>query len=208
MPALPPPQPRGLVAGRRCAGPLGAGSRLGRTGAGLHSRCASGPRLAALRLAGPIDSLVRVSRRVGKAHDNRPRTRGALSRSYPGSRNAQTPRRHRERLQRGGLAGFPGDQGPTEVSARRLRPRGRRGPSSIPRSVPPAQSGRAIGSPARPPVGDPAWSEAPHPAGLCRRPNRSRAPRPGEVHAAERRHPRAPPPRVRAGTRWAPRRPR
>ena len=86
MPALPPPRshlepPRGIGGTRG-----GAAVRRPREGpdpasagptAGLHSRCASGPRSAAPRLAGPIDSLVRVSRRVGEARDFRPRTRGA-----------------------------------------------------------------------------------------------------------------------------------
>ena len=98
------------MAGRRCAGRLAAGSRLGRTGAGLHSRCASGPRPAALRLAGPIDSLVRVSRRVGRARDNRPRTRGAVTRSTPGAAGSCDHTAATESGRGGqGSSGLPGD---------------------------------------------------------------------------------------------------
>ena len=169
---------------------MAAGSRLGRTGAGLRSRFASGPSQT-LRLAGPIDSLVRVSRRVGRARHNRPRTRGADA-ADTGPRGNRRPGRHRERSRRAGLlTGGAGRPGPEKGGGRPrggARTPGRRGPSSLPRSGRRRDHGRAIGSPTGPPVEGPAWPEEPRPAGLCRRhgPDRSRAPRPGEVHAARR----------------------
>ena len=191
------------MAGRRCAGRLAAGSRLGRTAAGLHSRFASGPRLAALRLAGPIDSLVRVSRRVGRARDNRPRTRGACDEIDTGNQRpgARPHRRHRVRSRRAGLKpdsrattarrrSRPEGSDPGAGAARRpflgrsagaKRP-GYRLSDRAPRRVPGLVGGTPPGRPL--PATQPVAGAAPG------RSARGRAPR----------RPRAPPPRGRAGT--------
>ena len=171
------------MAGRRCAGRLAAGSHLGRTGAGLHSRFASGPLTAAPRLAGPIDSLVRVSRRVGKARHNRPRTRGAISRPTPARAGTAAPPPPRTVAAGGARTGGPG--GPA---------RGRRSSPGQARPVvhssvgPPAQPRPGCRLSDRPPrrgagVAGGTPPGRPMPATV---PNRSRAPRPGKVHAARR----------------------
>ena len=118
---------------------------------GLHSRFASGPRPAAPRLAGPIDSLVRVSRRVGRARDNRPRTRGAVAWPAPAGRPGAPPAATEDG--RGGeedspsrRAARPADRPPPLNPARREPGGGERGRPGQARPVVPS----SVGPPARP----------------------------------------------------------
>ena len=161
--------------------PLATGSRLGRTGAGFHSRCASGPWLEGPSTCGPdrlLGPCFKTGRQVSRQSPADPGHRDEVGTGR--DRERTTRRRHRGRSRRAGLTRFPGD--PAPLSGGQVRPVV---PSTVGR---PARRGRAVGSPAGHPVGSPAWPEEPYPAGICRlkTPVRSRAPHPGEVHAAER----------------------
>ncbi|XP_022099148.1 uncharacterized protein LOC110983851 [Acanthaster planci] len=150
---------RGPAAGRRCAGHRAAGSRLGRALAGLHSRCASGLRLAAPGLAGPIDSLARVSRRGSKACDNRLRTQGASGRptpTWPGTAAATGDGCDRQ--------GAPAGRAlPLREAAGRWRAQPV-APSSAGRPARPLPVSRLSDQPP-PPVAGPGWPEEPQPPG-------------------------------------------
>ena len=162
------------------------------------------------RLLGPCFKTGRQGSRQSPADPGR---RGAVG---TGRGRGPPTRRHRGRSRRAGPSGRPGD--PAQPRPRSPTREGRRGIGReragaarrpfLGRSAGATLLGRSLGSPTGPPVEGPAWPEPPQPAGLCRRPDRSRAPRPGEVHAAGRGGaPGARPPEIGgAGPRRAPRR--
>ena len=140
------------------------------------------------RLLGPCFKTGRQGSRQSPADPGR---RGAVG---TGRGRGPPTRRHRGRSRRAGPSGRPGD--PAQPRPRSPTREGRRGIGReragaarrpfLGRSAGATLLGRSLGSPTGPPVEGPAWPEPPQPAGLCRRPDRSRAPRPGEVHAAGR----------------------
>ena len=143
---------------------------------GLRSHCAPGFRTTP-RLAHMLDSLVRVSRRVGRGADrDSPETLGAVSRS---PRSDPTPRRKEHMLEQSSRGRGNGRPRPCE-------PRGRRGNrSSLGRAeglrlaglYHPPTKGRATIPTAFSPPPNRSWRSAKNP-GKCTRPSPSRAPPP------------------------------